>query len=340
MSPTGTSDVVDVHAHVVPASLLAELADSPDPSGFAAARTDQGWTVDVPGFGWTRPIRPRMTEPAARQRWLAETGVTRQVLSPWLDIQSGRTSEADARGWAYRLNDALCATVADAGGAAVGLATVALDDGEQAAKDLQAAMACAELTGLMLNTNPTNDIALHERSLEPLWTVAEELGVPVVLHPPSHGPSGHLPTLGGLGNVYGRLIDNTIAVTELILHGVLDRHPRLRLVLVHGGGFLPYAAARLDGGHRVQESYAGPLGRERPSDYLADLYFDTVTLSGRAIDYLVGLVGARHVLLGSDYPFALGDPEPVATVHSAGLSAAEIEAVLHGNATELFWRTG
>lgn len=336
MSPTDT--VTDVHAHVVPQTLLTDLARSPDAGGFAATRTEQGWVVSVPGFGDTRPIRPRMTEPGARRAWLGETGITRQVLSPWMDVQFGRMAPPDARAWAYRLNDALCETVATAGGDAVGLATVALDDGEQAAKDLQAAMGRDELVGLFLNTNPTNDVTLHDRSLEPLWTVAEELGAPIMLHPPTCGPSGDLTTLGGMGNVYGRLVDNTLAVTEMILHGVLDRHPRLKLLLVHGGGFLPYAAGRLDGGYRVQEAYAGPLRREKPSDYLADLYFDTVTLSSRSIAYLTDVVGAGHVLLGSDYPFALGDPAPVATVRAAGLSAADTDAVLNGNATELFWR--
>lgn len=341
MSPTEAviDTVTDVHAHVVPPTLLAELAATPDAGGFSAVRTEQGWVVSVPGYGDTRPIRPRMTEPGARRAWLAETGVTRQVLSPWMDIQFGRMAPDAARAWAERLNDAMCQTVADADGAAVGLATVALDDGEQAAKDLQVAMSRPELAGLVLNTNPVNDIGLHDRSLEPLWTVAEELGTPIMLHPPTCGPSGDLTTLGGMGNVYGRLVDNTIAVTELILHGVLDRHPRLRLLLVHGGGFLPYAASRLDGGYRVRESYAGPLQREKPSDYLADLYFDTVTLSSRSIAYLTDVVGAGHVLLGSDYPFALGDPAPVATVRAAGLSPAATEAILHGNATDLFWRT-
>jgi aminocarboxymuconate-semialdehyde decarboxylase len=142
-----------------------------------------------------------------------------------------------------------------------------------------------------------------------------------------------------MGNVFGRLIDNTLAVSELILHGLLDRHPALVLVLVHGGGFLPYAAARLDGGHRTQEAYAGKLRRERPSDYLPDFHFDTVTLSAKGIAFLTDLVGPAHVLLGSDYPFALGDPAPVDTVRAAGLSESDTEAILHGNATRLFWRT-
>ncbi|HEX3648828.1 MAG TPA: amidohydrolase family protein [Pseudonocardiaceae bacterium] len=332
------SVVADVHAHVVPASLLADLDRSPA-HGFAARRGDEGWVVSVPGAGDTRPIRPRMTEPAARQAWLSGTGITRQVLSPWLDIQFGPgMAPADARSWALRLNDALCQTVADAGPDTVGLATVAVDDGDAAAEDVREMLTRPELTGVVLNTNPVGGTVLHDPRLEPLWTALAELGVPVLLHPPTCGPSGELPTLGGLGNVYGRLVDNTFAVTELILHGVLDRNPGLRLVLVHGGGFLPYAASRLDGGHRVREAYAGDLARDKPSDYLPDLYFDTVTLSAPAVAFLAGLVGPAHVLLGSDYPFALGDPDPVGTVRAAGLGDGDTEAVLAGNAADLFWR--
>lgn len=327
---------IDVHAHVVPRTLLTALAGSPA-DGFTATRTDNGWMVGVPGMGDTRPIGARMTEPPARAKWLAGTGVRRQVLSPWLDIQSGQLSPKDARDWSYRLNDGLCATVAEDADA-VGLASIALDDGEHAAEDLRSALAARELAGLVLNTNPVGDRRLHDPDLEPLWTVAEQLGVPVVLHPPTCGPSGDLTTLGSMGNVYGRLVDNTLAVTELILHGLLDRHPGLKLVLVHGGGFLPYAAGRLDGGYRTKEAHAGELARERPSDYLPDFYYDTVTLSAPGIRFLTGLVGADHVLLGSDYPFALGDPAPVATVRAAGLSEQDTEAVLAGNADRLFWR--
>jgi aminocarboxymuconate-semialdehyde decarboxylase len=335
---SGAQTVVDVHAHVVPRTLLTRLAES-EVCGFAATRTDEGWVATVPGSGPTRPIRPRMTEPGARQQWLAGTGVTRQVLSPWLDIQFGTgMNTADARDWARHLNDALCETVAAAEDA-VGLATVSVADGEQAAEDLRAALRRPELTGLVLNTNPVGGVELHDPSLEPLWTVAGELGAPILLHPPTCGPSGDLSTLGALGNVYGRLVDNTFAVTQLILHGLLDRHPNLRLVLVHGGGFLPYAASRLDGGYRTRETFAVELAKDRPSAYLPDLYFDTVTLSAAGIAFLAGLVGAGHVLLGSDYPFALGDPRPVDTARAAGLSASDTEAVLAGNATELFWRS-
>jgi aminocarboxymuconate-semialdehyde decarboxylase len=138
--------------------------------------------------------------------------------------------------------------------------------------------------------------------------------------------------------VHGRLVDNTIAATELILSGLLDRHPGLTVVLVHGGGYLPYQAGRLDGGYRTGEAHAADLAKGAPSAYLADFHYDTVALSGPAIGLLTGLVGAERVLLGSDYPFALGDPQPVRTVRELGLGAKETDAVLRGNAAGVFGR--
>jgi aminocarboxymuconate-semialdehyde decarboxylase len=333
---TDDVDVIDTHAHIVPLSLLTELSDT-GVSGFSASRTDEGWVVSVPGMGDTRPIRPRMIEPGPRRRYLSETGITRQILSPWMDIQSGRFAAAgEARSWTRRLNDAMCAAAVELG--TVALASVDLADGEQAAADLAELHARPEIAGVILNTNPQNAPELHDKLLDPLWTVAEQQRIPVVLHPPTCGPSGALSTIGSMGNVHGRLVDNSIAVSQLILHGLLDRHPGLRVVLVHGGGFLPYQAARLDGGYRTKEAFAGELERGRPSAYLPDFYYDTVGMSEQAIAFLVGLTGAERVLLGSDYPFALGDPQPVRTVRSAGLDEAAVPAILRDNSVALFGR--
>jgi aminocarboxymuconate-semialdehyde decarboxylase len=327
--------VIDAHAHIVPASLLEELAKTPV-SGFGATRVEQGWVVSVPGMGDTRPIGARMTEPGPRAAWMSKTGVTRQVLSPWMDIQTGQLAPGAARDWTRRLNDAMSESAVSLG--ATALASVATDDGEQAATDLGELWKSPEISGLMLSTNPLGGPALHDPALTPLWTLAEEQGIPIMLHPPTCGPSGELTTIGGLGNVHGRLLDNTLAITELILHGLLDRHPGLELVLVHGGGFLPYQANRLDGGYRTKEAFVAPLARETPSAYLRDFHYDTVALSGAAIAFLAGLVGADRVLLGSDFPFALGDPEPVRTVLGSGLKPHETDAILYSNAAKLFGR--
>jgi aminocarboxymuconate-semialdehyde decarboxylase len=335
---TPDSAVVDAHAHIVPRTLLAELADHPV-HGFSAAKTDKGWVVDVPGMGATRPIGARMVETGLRQDWLAATGVTEQVLSPWMDVQAARLDPADGRDWARRVNDWMCASVAELAGAGTkttALATVATDDPEQAAADLLAVCERPEIAGLLLSTNPLTGPALHEPAFEPLWTVAEEHRIPIMLHPPTVGPASDLSSIGTLGNVYGRLVDNTLAVTELILHGLLDAHPGLKLVLVHGGGFLPYQGGRLDGGYRTKEAFAGELARGKPSAYLGDFHYDTVALSGAAIGLLAGLVGADRVLLGSDFPFALGDPQPVRTVRELGLGEKETDAILRGTAAEVF----
>jgi aminocarboxymuconate-semialdehyde decarboxylase len=327
------TEVLDTHAHIVPRSLLTALEQAPV-AGFSARRTEAGWVVAVPGTGDTRPIGARMTEPGPRAGWQRQAGVTRQILSPWLDIQSAPLNPARARDWARTVNDAM----AESAAGTVALASVATDDGDQAAEDLLEAWKRPEFAGLILNTDPTAGPAPHEPSFDPLWTLAAAEGIPVVLHPPTCGPSGDLASLCTMGNVHGRLIDNTVAVTKLILAGVLDRHPGLRLVLVHGGGFLPYQAHRLDGGYRTKEAFAGELRREKPSAYLGDFHYDTVGLSGPSIAFLAGLVGPEKVLLGSDYPFALGDPEPVRTVRESGLDTAGVEAVLHTNADTLFRR--
>ena len=326
-----------MHAHVVPPSLLAELEAGPV-SGFTATRTDKGWVVTVPGTGPTRPIGARMTDEAPHRAWLAQTGVTRQVLSPWMDVQSGALSADEARSWARRLNDAMVRTAETRGHGTRVLASIATADGAAAAADLEEAWARPETAGVLLNTDPPGGPPLHDPALEPFWAAAERAGVPIMLHPPTCGPSGALPTIGTRGNVHGRLIDNSIAVSELILHGLLDRHPDLKLVLVHGGGYLPYQAARLDGGYRTREAFGVELARERPSDYLSDLYYDTAALSAPAVAFLAGLVGADRLLLGSDYPFALSDPQPVRTVEEAGLTAEQTAAVLHRTADTIFRR--
>jgi aminocarboxymuconate-semialdehyde decarboxylase len=325
------TEVLDTHAHIVPHSLLLELENSAS-AGFSARRTDSGWVVAVPDVGDTRPIGARMTEAGPRGAWLAGTGVTRQILSPWLDILA---TPAAGRDWVRTDNDAMALSAAEYG--TVALASVATDD-ERAADDLLEAWKRPEFVGLLLNTDPPTGPALHEPAFDPLWTAAARERIPVVLHPPTCGPSGDLTSLGTMGNVHGRLIDNTVAVTKLILAGVLDRHPGLRLVLVHGGGFLPYQAHRLDGGYRTKEAFDVELERGRPSAYLDDFRYDTVGLSGPSIAFLAGLVGADRVLLGSDYPFALGDPQPVQTVRDSGLPEDAIDKILHANADELFRR--
>lgn len=320
--------IVDCHAHTVPEELLASLVDSSRSDGIAVRSVPEGWAVQLPGQS-ERLVRRPMASAKLRLSTIAEQGIEAQLIAPWLDMQPTEAmTPSAARSWARQLNEALAEHSRDA---SVGqLATVALDDTDAAAADLAGAVRDG-FAGLVLSTDPVHCENLGDRRLEPLWAAAESLGVPVMLHPAADGPARALPDSAAFGNAYCRLVDTSFAVARLVLAGVLDRHPGLRLITVHGGGFLAFQGGRLDGAHRADALARFEIERDRPSDYLGDLYYDTVALSGPAIRFLVELVGASHVLLGTDYPFRIGDPQPVATVSSLALSADENAAVLGGN---------
>jgi aminocarboxymuconate-semialdehyde decarboxylase len=325
--------------HALPAGLLRQIADR-GRYGFSAARADSGWRVTLPGGSTPRLVRAGMTDTGRRADWAARQGLTGQVVSPWLDAQPvARMPDSDARDWARRLNSALAEQETDsprdnAGPANAVLATVAVT--RHAAADLRQAVEADGMAGLVLSTNPPGVADLADPWLEELWETAAGLEVPVVLHPPTDGPARALPGSDEFGNTLCRLVDTTFAVAKLLLSGVLDRHPALRLVVVHGGGFLPYQSRRLDGGHRADALSGYAIERDRPSDYLPDLFYDTVALRPESVRFLTETAGASRVLLGSDYPFPLGDPDPAGTVRSAGLGDAATTAVLGGNAARLF----
>ena len=322
--------VIDTHVHALPARLLDEITRR-ELDGVSAVRGDGGWRVSLPGDPRPRLVRPPMADAGQRAAWARAQGITAQIVSPWLDAQpTGAMPAAAARDWARRLNAALSEQEQGHGV----LATVAVTS--DAARDLEDAVGRDGMDGLVLSTNPPGVTGLADPALHGLWETAAGLGIPVVLHPPSDGPARALPGGAEFGNTFCRLVDTTLAVTGLLLSGVLDRNPDLRLIVVHGGGFLPYQSMRLDGGHRADALSRYVIARDRPSDYLGDLFFDTVALSAASIRFLAGAAGSGQVLLGSDYPFPLGDPRPVSTVREAGLGQPATASVLGGNAARLF----
>ena len=133
-----------------------------------------------------------------------------------------------------------------------------------------------------------------------------------------------------LVNAVGRLADSTIAVARLLFSGHLTRFPGVSLILSHGGGALPYALGRLKRNHAIHPDYANP------EDGFRRLYFDTVLFEPLALRFLCDMVGAEKVVLGSDYPFGIGDLAPVGLVEKTPLTKAERDAILGGNAARIF----
>lgn len=210
------------------------------------------------------------------------------------------------------------------------LGAVPLQEPELAAAELVAVMAGGEFAGVEI-TASVNGRYLGDPVFEPFWTAAEQSGALVFVHPTTRGFAVPVFDEHYLWNLVGNPMETTVAAAHLILSGTLERHPRLRVLLAHGGGAILSVSGRIRHG---QESVtaAGPRPAQSADVLLRRFLFDTVTHDPRLLRTLVDIVGPDRVLLGSDYPFDMADPDPVGTVRAAGLQADEERALLGANA--------
>jgi len=175
---------------------------------------------------------------------------------------------------------------------------------------------------------------LDNPKFEPVWETLADLGIVVILHPAGFTEGQRL-TDYYLVNVIGLPLSSTLAVTRLILGGVFERHPDLRVLVVHGGGYLPFYSARTDHAFRHRPEMRKRIDR-LPSKYLANLWFDSTVFAPDLLERLVRAYGADCVLMGTDYPFDMGQGNPIEFIGSAGLSEREQAMILGENANRLF----
>ena len=193
---------------------------------------------------------------------------------------------------------------------------------EAAAAELRHAVVELGMDGVEIATT-VDGRDLDDPDLEPFWAAAEELRCLVLIHPyaslAGRGVSRYF-----LNNLVGNPAESTVALAHLVFGGVLERHPGLRVCMVHGGGFAPYQLGRWDHGFdRNARGAAANLTRP-PSDWVRGVFHDTVLHSPASLRFLLDVVGADHVVLGSDYPFEMGDLDPVTTLDRVpGLTADE-----------------
>jgi aminocarboxymuconate-semialdehyde decarboxylase len=328
---------IDVHGHGIPSKLLNEIRTNGERlyGGMSVADSPAGPVVTIPGLGRIRPMAAAMLDFHDRLAWLDEHNIRQQIVSPWLDMQGYEMPPEELARWAAVMNEALAEECASSGGRLIGMSTLAVNDLTSAVKELERSVRDLHLPAVMLSTDPAQ-VVLQDPSLEDLWAAGEELEAVFVLHPSITGPSSHIPNTTEFANLYWRGIDTMLAATRLILAGVFDRHPRLRMVLVHGGGFLPYQTARLDRSYLISTIGPKSLARDNPSDYLSDFYHDTCLLSPPALRLLCEVASAERLVLGSDYPMPIGDPDPVATVLAAGFDDHARQRILRDTALNLF----
>ena len=171
---------------------------------------------------------------------------------------------------------------------------------------------------------------LDDPSFAPLWATAEELGAFMFIHPVNVAGADRLKSYY-LGNLIGNPLDTTIAAACLYFGGVMDRHPKLKIMLAHGGGFTPYQAARWEHGWKVRPEPKKNI-KAQPKNIALRYLYDTILHSGKTLEMMIDLVGSDHVMLGSDYPYDMAMLDCVAHVRSLKISDADKAAILGGNA--------
>jgi aminocarboxymuconate-semialdehyde decarboxylase len=216
----------------------------------------------------------------------------------------------------------------------VGLASVSLQHPDLAAEQLEAGIKPLGLRGALVGGS-VNGEELADPKFNPFWAKAEELGALIFIHPQGTAElSGRLKGNGILENVIGNPLETTIALSHLIFEGTLDRFPGLKILAAHGGGYLPSYAARSDAGGVTFPDRYTPL-RKKPTEYLKQLYFDSLVFTPEALRHLVAETGSSQIVLGTDYPFPWTSTAVDHILDTPDLTDAERVAILGGTASKL-----
>lgn len=323
---------IDIHAHMLPEETIRRLGkESPRVAPKLIQQADGATIMEIAGKVVQNPMPREGWDLDLRLADMDRHGVDMQAICATVHTFFYDAEPALGLACAVLQNDEIAAVVKRRPDRFVALATLPMQDPQKAADELRRAMRTLGLRGAQIGSN-VNGRNLDDPSLEPVWAAANELRAFILAHP--HGeimPGDRLKSYY-MRNFVGLPFETTIAGAALVFGGVIERYPDIAFCLCHGGGFLPYQAGRFVHAFNVR---AEPKLRLQgsPEASLARLYYDTIVHSPRALEFLIATVGPEHVLLGSDYPFDMGEFDCVARVKS--ISSPGREIVLGKRAREL-----
>ncbi len=321
---------IDTHTHVCTletAALItkagAKVTITPDDAENAA--------FDVNGTVY-RPFPTGGFDIARRLKDMDATGVDVHVLSATPQTYLYNVEPELAATVAAIQNDQMAKHIAAHPDRFWGIATLPLAQPARAADELKRAMTSLGLRGAMFASN-VKGINLDDPMFESLWATAEQLSAFMFVHPNNVAGADRLKSYY-LGNLIGNPLDTTIAAASLYFGGVMDRYPKLKIMLAHGGGFTPYQAARWEHGWKVRPEPKKNIAQQ-PSNIARRYIYDTILHSDKTLEAMIGLVGVDHVLLGSDYPYDMAMLDCVSHVQSLKISDADKASILGGRAEVL-----
>ena len=325
---------VDLHCHALNPGVEALVADQPQKQaepefmlktlGAASAEHNNAHMLPVAG--------PRLVNLALRLADMDAMGVDLQVVSP-SPTQYYYWAEAELAEQIVRISNEGIAALCDAHPERLtGLGTLALQHPGLAVEQLDHAVRTLGLHGVEIST-AVNGLDLDHPSLNAFWARADSLNAVVFIHPLGTSLGERLNRYY-LQNIVGQPLETTVALSSLIFSGVLDRHPGVKIVAAHGGGYLPAYAGRSDHGYAVRPEAGAP--GQRPSEYLKRIWFDSLVYGPQALRQLLDTVGVRQVVVGTDYPFDMGHYDVHGLIEAVpGLTDAERALLLGGNASRL-----
>ena len=322
--------MVDVHSHLLPRSAIAAAENGTDWFGSRIEIDHLGRPEIVTG-----DYRVSMGGPAhwesieKRIARMDETGVDRQVISLNPILFRYYLDPGDAIECSKAVNDEIAGIVADHPDRFAGYGTLPMQEPAAAVGELERVMSTAGMVGVSVGTHVGGQ-NWDEPELFPVLEAAEQSNALVFVHPAASRLKEALPRYH-MRNFIANPTETTIAIGSLIFGGILDRLPGLRLLFAHGGGYACWAYTRFDHGHQVRPEAREHIAR-LPSDYLSALWYDSLVHGYGNLRRLIDVVGVDRVVLGTDFPADMGQPDPVAWIDGSDLSSAEKDAVLGENA--------
>ncbi len=322
--------IIDTHAHFTPQSMLAALKTEIGhfPS-VELLEQDGKYQLAFLGGSPTRPLSPKLRDTDLRLDWMDQQSIDVQVCGGWLDSFGYELPPEEGEAWSRFMNEFLISGTENID-RLTPLATVPLQDGKRAAKVLESALESG-FKGVMIGTQPNGTSGnLDDPDLDPFWEAASGLGAIIYVHPMFGCGDPRLADYGMM-NAVGRGTDTTTAVARLLFSGHFLKYSGMKVILSHGGGALPFMLGRLARNFAIH-----PGQFSDPVESFKKLYFDSVLFAPEALSFLCSCCGEDRVVLGSDYPFPIGDMEPLKVVNNAALSEEGKRRILGDTAAKLF----
>ena len=326
---------IDIHSHIVPEKFPAYTGvgrNVPWPSMAPAHACHAHVMIEGKVY---RTVHQSCWRSEDRIKDMDQGSIGMQCLSPMPELLSYWLPSADAQVLVRYLNDQIAEMVTGHPARFMGLGAVPLQDLDLALAELDYVVNVLKFPGVEIASHVNGD-SIGDARFEPFFAAVEKLGAAVFVH--ALRPAGQDRIVGGVAEqVICFPGDIGLAAASMITGGMAERHPKLRIAFSHGGGVFSFLVPRMTRAREVTPKLKETIP-QAPSVYAKRFYYDSIVFDPRALGHIIASFGASQIVVGSYYPFALGDPDPVGTIDIAGLDSAIVRAIVHENAERFLGR--